>query len=176
MPENAAPSLQQLVSAEALQDIDNWIAKYPANERQSAVMSALLIVQNEKGFLSTDSMNAVADYLNMPRIAVYEVATFYTMYNLQPVGKHVLEVCTNISCQLRGSAQIMAHLESRLGIRDGETTEDGCFTLKHAECLGACVNAPMMQVGRVYHENLTPERIDSLLASYREGREGECHG
>ncbi len=127
-------------------------------------MSALRIVQNQnRGFLTTDLMDAVAEYLDMPPIAVYEVATFYSMYELEPVGRHKICVCTNISCMLRGSDEIVAHLENRLGIKLGQTTADGRVTLKEVECLGACVEAPMFQIGETYHGNLTAEKIDKIL-------------
>lgn len=157
-----------LLSEPARAEIDRWIAKYPPGERQSAVMAALRIVQEANGgWLSTDLMDAVAEYLGMPPIAVYEVATFYSMYELKPVGRHKICVCTNISCLLCGSDDIVAHLEKRLGIKLGETTPDGRFTLKEVECLGACCGAPMMQIGRTYYEHLTPARIDEILAELR---------
>lgn len=157
-----------LLSEPARAEIDRWIAKYPPGERQSAVMAALRIVQEANGgWLSTDLMDAVAEYLGMPPIAVYEVATFYSMYELKPVGRHKICVCTNISCLLNGSDDIVAHLEKRLGIKLGETTPDGRFTLKEVECLGACCGAPMMQIGRTYYEHLTPARIDEILAELR---------
>lgn len=159
--------IRQFVSAAGLKKIDDWIAKYPKTERQSAVMSALMIVQEEQGYLTEASMNAVADYLDMPAIAVYEVATFYTMYEHKPVGRHCINVCTNISCKLRDSKAIVEHLEKKLGIKLGETTADGLFTLRSVECLGACVNAPMMQVDKDYHENLTAEKVDEVLAQYQ---------
>lgn len=167
MSEYSAKSIQQYISAAGIKEIDKWIAKYPKGEQQSAVMSALMIVQNEHGYLTEDLMNAVAAYLNMPAIAVYEVATFYSMYEHQPVGKHLINVCTNISCKLRDSAAVVKHLEKKLSIKMGETTEDGQFTLRSVECLGACVNAPMMQVDKDYHENLTAEKIDAVLEQYR---------
>lgn len=145
-------------------EIDGWIAKYPAEHRQSAVMAALRIVQDANGgSLTPEWMDAVAAYLGMEPIAVYEVATFYSMYELKPVGKHKLCVCTNVSCMLRGSEEIVEHLEKKLGAKLGETTADGRVTLKEVECLGACVNAPMMQVGHEYHEHLTPEKVDQIL-------------
>ena len=159
--------IQEYVSAEGLKIIDAWIAKYPKEERQSAVMSALMTVQEEQGYLTKDSMDAVALYLDMPAIAVYEVATFYSMYEHQPVGRHVINVCTNISCQLRNSAAVVAHLEKKLSVRLGQTTADERFTLRSVECLGACVNAPMMQVDKDYHENLTADKIDAVLEQYR---------
>lgn len=152
------------LSAESLAEIDKWIAKYPADQKQSACMAALRIVQDENnGYLTKPLMNAVADYLEMPHISVYEVATFYSMYELKPVGKHKICVCTNISCMLCGSDEIVAYLSKRLGIGLGETTDDGRITLKEVECLGACVGAPMLQIGETYYENLTPESIDEIL-------------
>ncbi|MCP0912831.1 MULTISPECIES: NADH-quinone oxidoreductase subunit NuoE [Legionella] len=163
MSANSEKLLRRLLSSERMQEIDAWIAKYPADQKQSAVMSALRIVQEQYGSLTQELMDAIADYLDMPPIAVYEVATFYTMYEHKPVGRHLLNVCTNISCQLCGSAKVVNYLEAKLGINLGETTADGRFTLRSVECLGACVNAPMMQVNKEYHENLTPEKIDKVL-------------
>lgn len=159
-------SLSEFLSSERLQEVDEWIAKYPAEQRQSAVMSTLRIVQEVHGYLTQDMMNAVAAYLNMPPIAVYEVASFYTMFETKLVGEHLINVCTNVSCQLRGSSEIVSHIEQKLKIKVGETTSDGRFTLRAVECLAACVNAPMMQIDKQYHENLTVETIDSILASY----------
>lgn len=154
----------ELISEDSRAEIDQWIAKYPADQKQSAVMAALRIVQDQNGgWLTDDLMDAVAEYLEMLAIAVYEVATFYSMYELKPVGKHKLCICTNISCMLRGSEEIVEHLENRLGVKLSGTTEDGKVTLKEVECLGACVNAPMMQVGEQYHENLTPDSVDAFL-------------
>ena len=156
--------LNNLLSAESLAEIDKWVAKYPADQKQSACMAALRIVQDANGgYLTETLMDAVADYLDMPRISVYEVATFYTMYELKPVGKHKICICTNISCLLCGSDEVVAHFKERLGIGLGETTEDGRITLKEVECLGACVGAPMLQIGDTYYENLTPEKIDEIL-------------
>jgi len=155
---------ESLFSPEVRDEIDQWVAKYPPEWRQSAVMAALRIVQDANGgWLSTDLMDEVAGYLDMPPIAVYEVATFYSMYELKKVGRHKICVCTNVSCMLNDADKIVAHLEKRLGIRFGETTSDGKFTLKEVECLGACGGAPMMQVGKQYYENLTPEILDSIL-------------
>jgi len=157
-------NVNDILSAESRAEIDNWIAKYPSDQKQSACMPALRIVQEANGgYLSESLMDAVADYLDMPRISVYEVATFYSMYELKPIGKHKICVCTNISCMLCGSDEIVAHLKKRLGIGFGETTEDGRITLKEVECLGACVGAPMFQIGKHYYENLTPEKIDTIL-------------
>ncbi len=162
MPE----SKLNLITEESKAEIDRWIAKYPPDQRQSACMPALRIVQEQNGgWLTNDLMDAVAEYLGMPPIAVYEVATFYSMYEHKPVGRHKICVCTNISCLLCGSDGIVEHLQNKLGIGFGEVTEDGKFSLKEVECLGACAGAPVMQIGRKYYENLTPEKIDSILDS-----------
>jgi NADH-quinone oxidoreductase subunit E len=159
-----ADNQTELLSAASCAAIDVELAKYPTDQRQSAVMAALTIVQDANGgWLTRELMDAVADYLGMPSIAVYEVATFYSMYELKPVGRHKLCVCTNISCLLRGSEEVVAHLSERLGIGLGETTPDGRITLKEVECLGACANAPMLQLGDRYVEDLTPEKLDQLL-------------
>lgn len=153
-----------LLSADIRKQIDHWLVRYPAEKKASGVFEALRLVQEENhGSLTVELMNAVADYLEMPHIAVYEVATFYTMFNLEPVGKHVIEVCTNVSCMLNKADEIVAHLNKRLGIGFNETTPDGKFTLKEVECLGACVAAPACQIGKKYHEALTPEKMDQLL-------------
>lgn len=154
-----------MLSDSARARIDREIAKYPADQRQSAVMSALAIVQEENGHLTSELMERVAEYLRMPSIAVYEVATFYAMYDLKPVGKHKISLCTNVSCMLCGSDTLVNHLQKRLGIKLGETTPDGKVTLKEVECLGACGGAPMFQIGKNYYENLTPQKIDEILAS-----------
>ena len=155
-----------LISADSKADIDNWVAKYPAEQKQSAVMAALRIVQDQNsGYLTDELIEAVAEYLEMPPIAVHEVATFYSMYERKPVGKVKICVCTNISCMLCGSDDVVEHLQNKLGIKLGETTGDGMFTLKEVECLGACVNAPVMQIGNDYHENLSKEKIDKLIES-----------
>lgn len=155
-----------LISAESRSEIDRWVAKYPTERKSSAVMAALRIVQNQnKGALDVDHMDAVAEYLEMEPIAVYEVATFYSMYEMKPVGQHKICLCTNISCMLCGSNTVVGHLNKRLGIKLGETTADGRFTLKEVECLGACVEAPMFQIGDTYYGNLTPEKIDKILDS-----------
>lgn len=156
----------KFVSPKGLKEIDRWIAKYPKNERQSAVMSALMVIQEEHGYLTSELMTALANYLQMPAIAVYEVANFYSMYELQPVGRNLINVCTNISCKLRDSEKVINHLEKKLKIKLGETTTDNRFTLREVECLGACVNAPMMQINKNYHENLNEEKIDAILETY----------
>jgi NADH-quinone oxidoreductase subunit E len=152
------------LSETARREIDKWVVQYPTEWKQAAVIAALKVVQAENGgWLSNPAMDAVARYLGMPPIAVYEVATFYTMFNLKPVGRHVINVCTNISCMLCGSDEIVHHLEKRLGVTLGETTPDGRITLKEAECLAACAGAPMFYIGDTFHENLTPQKIDKLL-------------
>lgn len=154
-----------LLSQHARDEIDRWLAKYPPERKQSAVLAALREVQHENGgYLTTELMDAVAEYLELPPIAVYEVASFYSMYELKPCGRHSISVCTNISCMLRGADEILAHIEKKLGIRLGESTPDGKFYLKREEeCLAACSYAPMMQVDHVYYENLTPEKVDQIL-------------
>lgn len=146
-------------------EIDHWLAKYPENQRRSAVVAALMIVQEKNGgYLSEDLMKAVAEYLRIPPIEVYEAASFYDMYEFKPIGKHKIAVCTNVSCMLRGSDEIVARLEERLGIKLGETSEDGQFTLRETECLAACANAPVCQVdNKAYVEDLTVEKIDELI-------------
>lgn len=155
-----------LLTDASRKEIDEWIAKYPADKKQSAVMSALRIAQDQNaGYLTEDLIDAVAEYLEMESIAVYEVASFYSMYELKPVGKHKICVCTNISCMLNGSDEIVEHLQNKLKVKFGEITNDGKFSLKEVECLGACVNAPMFQIGENYYEKLTPEKIDKILDS-----------
>ncbi len=157
-----------LLSPQALAQIDRAVAKYPAGEQQSAVMAALTIAQDEKGWLSTEVMDFVAQYLGMPPIAVYEVASFYTMYNLKPVGRCKLTLCTNLPCALQGANVAAAHLKKRLGIEFGETTEDGAFTLREGECLGACGDAPVMLMnGKTMLSWMTPEKIDELIDGQR---------
>jgi NADH-quinone oxidoreductase subunit E len=155
-----------LLSEDIRQKIDIELTKFPSDQKQSAVMAALTIVQNKHGWLTEPLMDAIAAYLEMPRIAVYEVATFYSMYELEPVGKVKLEVCRTLTCMLRGRDEVLEHIYQRLGIRDGETTPDGKFTLKTVECLCACGGAPVMQVGPKYHEHLTPEKIDAIIAEH----------
>jgi NADH-quinone oxidoreductase subunit E len=167
MSENLEKQLAQCLSTAQMAEVEQWIAKYPHDQRQSAVMSTLRIVQEAHGHLTTELMDAVAEHLRMPAIAVYEVASFYSMYEHQPTGKHLINVCTNISCLLRGSTHIVDSLQKRLGVKLGDTTEDGRFTLRSVECLGACVHAPMMQVDKDYHENLTTESIDAVLEQYQ---------
>ncbi|EDP46166.1 NADH-quinone oxidoreductase subunit NuoE [Rickettsiella grylli] len=144
--------------------IDKWIQKYPSTRRQSAILQALTIAQEYNGgYLSQYLIDAVADYLAMSRVTAYEVATFYTLYELKPVGRHKIGVCTNISCMLSGCDKIVKHLQTRLNINLGETTADKKFTLREVECLGACANAPVVHIGHRYYETLTPEKLDKIL-------------
>lgn len=166
MSDNSEKLLCQLISKERVEDIDRWVAKYPVDQRQSAVMSALRIVQEQYGYLTPQLMDAVADYLDMPAIAVYEVATFYSMYEHKPLGRNLINVCTNISCKLRGSNEVTNYLQEKLGVNLGDTSKDSRYTLRSVECLGACVNAPMIQINKDYHENLTFEKIDQILEQY----------
>lgn len=153
-----------MLSAEAIEKIDYELTKYPADQRQAAVMSALRIVQTERGWLSKESISEVADYLRMPEIAAMEVATFYNMYDLEPVGKYKIAICTNISCMLRDSDVIVDHLKTKLGVGFNEVTPDGKFCLKEGECMGACGGAPLLIVNNhTMHEFLTPEKVDALL-------------
>jgi len=162
--DSSSNSNQALISAESYEAIDKWIAKYLPENRQAAVIPALHIVQEGNGgHVTVALMDELATYLAMPEIAVYEVASFYSMFEHKPVGRHKISLCTNISCLLRGSDELVAHLKNKLGISLGETTADGKFTIKEVECLGACVGAPMCLIGRDYHENLSPEKIDAIL-------------
>lgn len=162
-----SPNQTERLSAHVRAEIDGWLAKYPADRKQSAVLAALREVQHENGgYLTTELLDAVADYLGLPHIAVYEVASFYSMFELKPVGRHSISVCTNISCMLCGSDEIVAHLQNKLGIKLGESTADGRFYLKREEeCLAACSSGPVMQIDHVYYENLTPAKVDQILDS-----------
>lgn len=146
-------------------EIDRWVAKYPVGKQQSAVVEALFLAQEQNGnWLSEAAMQAVADYLQLPKIVVFEAATFYDMFNLKPIGKHKISLCTNVSCQLRGSDKLVSCLKKRLGIDLGETTQDGLFTLHESECMAACVGAPMCQIDdKHYVENLTEEKLLKLV-------------
>ena len=148
------------------------VAKYPDDQKQSAVMACLAIVQQELGCVSTDSEKIVADYLGMAPIAVHEVTTFYNMYNQRPVGKYKLNVCTNLPCQLRDGAKALQHLEQKLGIKMGETTADGMFTLQQSECLGACADSPVMLVNdRSMCSFMSNEKLDQLVDGLRAAEE-----
>jgi NADH-quinone oxidoreductase subunit E len=156
------------LSAESIRRIDHEIAKYPPDQRQSAVMSALAIAQDEHGWLAPATMDAVAEYLGMPAVAVYEVATFYEMYNLAPVGRCKLTVCTNLPCALSGGEAAAEHLKQALGIGFNETTADGAFTLKEGECFGACGDAPVLLVNnKRMCSFMSDERLDELIAAER---------
>ncbi len=146
-------------------EIDHWLLKFPGDQRRSAVVAALLCAQEENGgWISDEVMDAVAAYLKITRIEVLEVATFYDMYELKPIGRHKIGVCTNISCLLRGSDEVVSTLKERLGVDLGQTTEDGRFTLRETECLGACANAPVCQLDNdQYHENLTRDKVLALV-------------
>jgi NADH-quinone oxidoreductase subunit E len=154
-----------ILSEHARHEIDHWLTKFPPDQKRSAVLAALREVQHENhGYLTVELMDAVAQYLGLEPIDVYEVATFYSMFETKPVGRHSVSVCTNISCMLRGADEIVSHVEKKLGVRLGESTPDGKFYLKpEEECLAGCCGAPMMQVDHVYHEHLTPARVDQIL-------------
>ena len=150
-----------MLSENNLQKIEELKTKYPTT--QALTLPVLWMVQEEHGFISPEAMKYVADLLKVPYSHVFGVVTFYTMYNAQKVGKHHIEVCTNVSCLLRGSGKIVGHLEDRLGIRMGETSSDGKWTLSEVECMGSCGTAPMCAIGEEYYENLSPEKVDSVL-------------
>jgi NADH-quinone oxidoreductase subunit E len=153
------------LSVDTRKEIDHWVAKFPPGRQRSAVLSALRAAQEQNhGFLTPQLMDAVAEHLQLPPIQVYEVASFYSMFETRPCGRHHVSVCTNISCMLRGGEEIEAYVERKLGIRAGQSTPDGRIFLKREEeCLAACTGAPMMMVDHVYHEHLTPETVDKIL-------------
>ena len=152
------------LSASLRAKIDRWLLRYPPDQKRSGVLQALHYAQEEnKGWLTDDLMEGVADYLGLPKIAVFEVATFYSLFNLDPVGRYIINVCTNISCMLNGAEKIVEHLKKRLEIEVGQSTPDGKFTLREVECLAACAAAPMFQIGKKYYEYLTPEKVDAIL-------------
>jgi NADH-quinone oxidoreductase subunit E len=146
-------------------EIDHWVAKFPPGRARSATIAALRAAQEQNhGFLTPELMNAVAQYLHLPPIQVYEVASFYSMFELHPCGRHHVSICTNISCMLRGAEDLVRHAEQKLGIRVGDSTADGRIFLKREEeCLAACTGAPMMMVDHIFHEHLTPEKVDQVL-------------
>jgi NADH-quinone oxidoreductase subunit E len=158
-----------LLSEHTRHEIDHWVAKFPPERKRSAVIAALRAAQHQNhGYLTNELMDAIAAYLSLPPIQVYEVASFYSMFETKPAGRLHISVCTNISCMLCGSDKIVEHIEKRLGIKTGESTPDGKFFLKcEEECLAACNNAPMMMIDHVYYENLTPEKVDQVLASLK---------
>ncbi len=156
------------LSPDSLAKMDLAVAKYPPDQKQSAVMAALVIAQDEKGWLSTETMDFVAHYLGMPPIAVYEVASFYTMYDLKPVGRCKLSICTNLPCALQGANEAADHLKHKLGIGFGETSADGSFTLKEAECFGACGEAPVLLVNNKRMAcGMTPDKLDKLIEEFK---------
>jgi NADH-quinone oxidoreductase subunit E len=154
-----------LLSDHTRTEIDQWLSKFPEDQKRSAVLSALNAAQHQnQGYLTTDLMDAVAEYLGMAAIHVYEVASFYSMYEIKPVARNNVAICTNISCMLMGSDSIVDYVEKKLGIKIGESTEDGRIYLKcEEECLAACAGGPMMQVNHKYYENLTAEKVDEIL-------------
>ncbi len=157
-----------ILSADSLKRIDREIAKYPPEQKQSAVMGALIIAQDEKGWLSDEIIDAVAGYLGMPPVAVYEVATFYSMYNLKPTGKYKITLCTCLPCGLQGSLAAADHLREKLGIDFNEITPDGRFSLKEGECMGACAMAPVLLVNnKKMHDYMTNEKLDKLIAELK---------
>jgi NADH-quinone oxidoreductase subunit E len=158
-------SESSLLSEHVREEIERWKARFPDGKQRSAVIGALHAVQHEnEGYLTAELMNAVAEYLALPSIQVYEVATFYSMFQTKPVGRHNVAICTNVSCMLRGADDLVEHVEKRLGIELGESTDDGRIYLKREEeCLAACCGAPMMMVDHKYHENLTTEQVDDIL-------------
>ena len=158
-------SEQATLSNHVIDEIEHWKSRFPEDRSRSAIIGALHAVQHEnKGYLTAELMNAVADYLDLPTIQVYEVATFYSMFQTKPVGRHNVAICTNVSCMLRGADELVEHVETKLGIKLGESTEDGRIYLKREEeCLAACCGAPMMMVDHKYHENLTSAQVDEIL-------------
>ena len=162
---NTSTGKTALLSEHTRHEIDHWVAKFPADRKRSAVLAALRAAQHQnEGFLTAELMDGIAEYLDLPPIQVYEVASFYSMFETRPVGRIHVSICTNISCMLCGSDRIVEHVERKLGIRIGESTPDGKIYLKREEeCLAACNNAPMMMVDHVYYENLTPEKVDQVL-------------
>ena len=157
--------MSELLSDNVREEIDRWTARFPEGKQRSAVISALHAVQHENGgYLTAELMNAVAEYLSLPTIHVYEVATFYSMFQTRPVGRHNVAICTNVSCMLRGADDIVQHVETKLGVKLGESTEDGRIYLKQEEeCLAACCGAPMMMVDHKYHEDLSKKKVDEIL-------------
>ena len=154
-----------ILSDHVREEIERWKARFPEDRKRSAVIGALHAVQHENdGYLTAELMNGVADYLDLPTIQVYEVATFYSMFQTKPVGRHNVAICTNVSCMLRGADDIVEHVEKKLGIKTGESTDDGRIYLKREEeCLAACCGAPMMMVDHKYYENLTTDAVDEIL-------------
>ncbi|MCW9015202.1 MAG: NADH-quinone oxidoreductase subunit NuoE [Gammaproteobacteria bacterium] len=154
-----------ILSAHTIEEIDAWLKRFPEDKKKSAVLAALRAAQHQnKGYLTTELMDAVADYLDLSKIEVYEVASFYSMFELNPVARHNVAVCTNVCCMLMGSDTIVNHLENKLGIKLGESTADGRIYLKmEEECLAACAGGPMMQVNHKYYTDLTPDKVDEII-------------
>ena len=163
------PNEVVVFSDSMMQQMNEVVKKFPQDKEKSALIRILHIAQAEYGWLSVPVMNKIAEFLKIHSIEVYEVATFYTMFHLQPVGKHVLEVCRTGPCMLVGSDQLIQHIENKLNIKVGETTSDGMFTLKTAECLGGCGYGPLLQCRNKYHEHLSIEKVDALIEQYRNG-------
>ena len=162
---NAPAGDGAVLSEHTRQEIDHWVARFPPGRQRSAVISALRLAQEQNnGYLTTPLMDAIAEYLKLPPIQVYEVASFYSMFETHPCGRHHLSICTNIACMLRGAEDLVAHVEQRLGIRLGESTADGrIFFKQEEECLAACTGAPMMMVDHHFHEHLTADKVDQIL-------------
>jgi NADH-quinone oxidoreductase subunit E len=162
---NAGEGAAVALSAHVREEIDRWVTRFPEGRQRSAVLAALRAAQHENdGFLTPALMEGIAEYLDLPSVQVYEVATFYSMFETEPCGRHHVSICTNVSCMLRGGEELLRHAEKKLGIRVGQSTPDGRIFLKQEEeCLAACTGAPMMMVDHVYHENLTPEKVDAIL-------------
>ncbi len=157
-------TIQKELSAEVQQQVTDWLQRFPDDQKQSAVLGGLHAIQHEYSYLPVAQMDALSERLEMPAIAVYEVASFYSMFELEPVGKHTIAVCTNLSCMLRGGEQVLSYLEDKLNIKCGQSTPDGKYYLKREEeCLAGCCGAPMMQINHVYYENLTEAKVDEIL-------------
>ncbi|HEY9223755.1 MAG: NADH-quinone oxidoreductase subunit NuoE [Variovorax sp.] len=175
MSNPSTPAAAKPLSAAALERFAREVAKYPADQAQSAVMACLAIVQQEQGYVSLESEKVVADFLGMPPIAVHEVTTFYNMYNQQPTGRFKLNVCTNLPCQLRDGVTALTHLEKKLGVTMGGTTDDGMFTLQQSECLGACADSPVMLVNdRTMCSFMSNEKLDQLIDGLRASSKGDA--
>ena len=157
-------AIEKSLSNHVHEEVDNWLKRFPSDQKRSAVLGGLHSIQHEYGYLPVQQMDALAEKLEMPAICVYEVASFYSMYELEPVGKHTIAVCTNLSCMLRGGEEVLRYIENKLDVKCGDSTADGKFYLKkEEECLAACCGAPMMQVNHVYYEHLTEDKIDQIL-------------
>lgn len=172
-PNNTQPPFA--IDSKLASAIDLWLAKYPSDQRRSAVVPALLLIQQHNhGWLSQAAMQACADYLQIPPIAVYEVATFYDMFELKPIGRHKINICTNVSCMLRGADTVCERIKEHLGIEFGETTPDGLFSLRESECLASCGTAPMCQIDdKAYHENLEAETLVELVEQLKAQAQGQ---